>query len=93
MIERSASVFLDDVRDEIRRSTGAKISRSEIVRAALAGLREIHAAGESAWFGTVGECKSASELSALTVLAAQAALNFRAPDEDEGSGVEIEIGQ
>jgi len=42
MLERQESEWIDKLAAEIHTSTGAKVSRSEIVRAAIAGLRELH---------------------------------------------------
>jgi hypothetical protein len=42
MLSRQDSSFLDQLSEEIHTSTGARISRSEIVRAGIAGMRELH---------------------------------------------------
>jgi hypothetical protein len=42
MLARQESEWLDELAAEIHTSSGAKVSRSEIVRAAIAGLRELH---------------------------------------------------
>jgi hypothetical protein len=42
MLERQESDWLDQLAAEIHTETGAKVSRSEIVRAGIAGMRELH---------------------------------------------------
>jgi hypothetical protein len=47
------SDWLDQFAEEIHTATGAKVSRSEIVRAAIAGMRELNrlaVAGGASWF-------------------------------------------
>jgi hypothetical protein len=42
LLADAESAWLDKLCEEIHTQTGAKVSRSEIVRAAIAGIRELH---------------------------------------------------
>jgi len=42
MLAREDSEWLDQLAEEIHAETGANVSRSEIVRAGIAGIRELH---------------------------------------------------
>jgi hypothetical protein len=73
------SNFLDQLAEEIREATGAKVSRSEIVRAAIAGLRELHRLAPDcpSRFPALTHCRSGEDLAMLTVLAARCATQER----------------
>jgi hypothetical protein len=64
-------VWLDQLVAEISAESRAKVSRSEIVRAAVATLREVHRLAPSApeRLLPLAQCKSGRELAALGVLA------------------------
>jgi hypothetical protein len=63
--------FLDQLAAEMRAGTGAKVSRSEIIRAALATLRELHRTAPDcpARFLPLAQCRSGSDLAMLGVIA------------------------
>jgi len=72
----SESAWLDQLAEEIHAATGAKISRSEIVRAAIAGLRELHTlvpTGGPSWFPPLTTAKTGGDLTMLAALAARCA--------------------
>lgn len=71
----SDSAWLDQFAEEIHAATGAKVSRSEIVRAAIAGMRELArlAPGCPSRFPALTHCRSGEDLAMLTVLAARCA--------------------
>ena len=70
MLAREDSEFLDQLTEEIQSTTGAKVSRSEIVRAGIAGMREIHKlAPKSLQYMELGRCRSGADLTATAVLA------------------------
>jgi len=76
MLGDDDSAWLDQLAGEIRAATGADVSRSEIVRAAIAGLRELHHLTESdgaSWLPPLTRAKRGSDLSMLAVLAARSA--------------------
>ena len=56
--------WLDQLAQEIAANNGAKVSRSEIIRAAVAILRELHNAAPRcpARFRRLAQCRSGSEL-------------------------------
>ncbi len=62
MLSPELSKGLDELAVEIRGRTGASVSRSEITRAALSTLRELHRLGAVGCFGSLADCKSSSEL-------------------------------
>jgi hypothetical protein len=64
VVGRSESEWLDQLAVEIRAETGAKVSRSEIVRAAVATLRELHKSAPScpARLIPLARCTSGLEL-------------------------------
>jgi hypothetical protein len=62
MLSPELSAWLDQLSSEIREHTGASVSRSEITRAALTTLRELHRLGEAACVGKLAGCKSCAEL-------------------------------
>jgi len=72
----SESAWLDQLAEEIHAATGAKISRSEIVRAAIAGLRELHRL-DPATVPKLNQCKSGAELAAVAYLAARHAASAK----------------
>ena len=69
------SEWLDRIAWEIREKNGAKISRSEIVRAAIAGIRELHlqASERPSKFVPLAKVRSRSDLRMLAILAARLA--------------------
>ena len=71
MLGRQESEWLDQLAAEILAATGSKVSRSEIVRSAIATLGELHRLAPScpARFVPLSSCKSGSELMVLGVLA------------------------
>lgn len=71
MLGKDESEWLDELAAEILAATGSKVSRSEIVRAAIATLRELHRLAPAcpARFIPLSSCKSGSELVVLGVLA------------------------
>jgi hypothetical protein len=61
-------------------ATGAQVSRSEIVRASIAGLRELHGlAPLAARLMSLDQCRSGSALLVLAVLAPRMAMATEAP--------------
>lgn len=72
MIGRDESAWLDQLVGEIARR-GGKVSRSEIVRAALAMLRELHDLGDAVPFGiSLGAAKRGSDLIVMGTIAVRA---------------------
>ena len=69
------SEWLDRFAWEIRQQNGAKVSRSEIVRAAIAGLRELHrrAPERPSKFAPLTQARSGSDLEMIAILAARVA--------------------
>jgi|SRR5215469_4481127 len=70
------SEWLDRFAWEIRDQNGAKISRSEIVRAAIAGLRELHLRAPeppSKFVPLLTLARSGSDLELIAILAARLA--------------------
>jgi hypothetical protein len=69
------SEWLDRIAWEIREKNGAKISRSEIVRAAIAGIRELNlqASKRPSQFVPLANARSGSDLRVLAILAARLA--------------------
>ena len=69
------SVFLDRLSEELHATTGSKISRSEIVRAAIAGLRELHRLAPDcpSRFPGLTAARSGEDLAMLSVVAARSA--------------------
>jgi hypothetical protein len=63
--------WLDELAGEMLAGTGAKVSRSEIIRAAIATLRELHRAAPDcpARFLSLARCRSGSDLEVMGVLA------------------------
>ena len=70
--------WLDALTAEILAETGAKVSRSEIIRAALATLRELHQLAPAcpARFAPLATCRSGAELAQIGVLAARWAVTI-----------------
>lgn len=79
MLEREESEWLDKLAQSIKDQTGAKVSRSEIVRAAIAGLRELHrlAPESQSRLFPLDRCRSGSDLAMLAVIASRAATDAR----------------
>lgn len=71
MLGREESEWLDQLAAEILAATGAKVSRSEIVRAAIATLQEVHLAAPAypTWLTPLGRCESGAALAQMGVLA------------------------
>jgi hypothetical protein len=69
------SEWFDRFALEIREQNGAKVSRSEIVRAAIAGLRELHlrASERPSKFCPLVHARSESNLKMFAILAARLA--------------------
>jgi hypothetical protein len=65
--------WLDQLAAEIRAESGAKVSRSEMVRAALAGLRELHRLAPLCPTLALHTVRSGSDLTVLAVLSARVA--------------------
>jgi hypothetical protein len=65
------SAWLDQFAAEMLAGTGAKVSRSEIIRAALTTLRELHQSAPDcpARFLPLAQCRSSSDLALMGVLA------------------------
>ncbi len=65
------SAWLDQLAAEMLAGSGAKVSRSEIIRAALATLHELHLAAPDcpARFMPLAQCRTASDLAMLGVVA------------------------
>ena len=72
MIARNDSQWLDRLTREIHDRTGAKVSRSEIVRAAIGGLRELHR------LEPLSGCMSRSIIAAVHLLAIRRAFQSSA---------------
>ncbi|HTX36452.1 MAG TPA: hypothetical protein VME43_15590 [Bryobacteraceae bacterium] len=75
MLARRDSAWLDSLANEIRVNTGAKVSRSEIVRAALSTLAELHRLAPMAPTRLIPlhSCKSRDELALAGTLAVRRA--------------------
>ena len=75
MLGRDESAWLDQLGAEILEQTGAKVSRSEIVRAGIATLAELHRAAPSCptTFVPLSTCKSGSALAQMGILAVRCA--------------------
>ena len=72
------SEWLNQLSAEIQAQTGAQVSRSEIIRAALAGLRELHRrAPLCTRLVPLHTCTKGSDLTALAVLSARLATDPR----------------
>jgi hypothetical protein len=70
MLSRQDSSFLDQLSEEITAKTGAKVSRSEIVRAGIAGMRELHRlAPVCSRFVPLTSCRSGADLAILIIVA------------------------
>ena len=76
ILSRADSDFLVQLGREIDKRTGAKVSRSEIVRASIAGMRELHRLAPlcSARFSPLAKCKSETDLAVMLLLAIRAAI-------------------
>jgi hypothetical protein len=64
ILSRKDSVFLDNLAREIDDRVGARVSRSEIVRASIAGMRELHrlAPLRPSRFSPLAACKNETAL-------------------------------
>jgi hypothetical protein len=76
ILSREDSVFLDKLAREIDDRVGARVSRSEIVRASIAGMRELHRLAPlcPARFSPLAGCKNEAALAVQMLLAIRAAL-------------------
>jgi hypothetical protein len=68
VLSRANSDFLGQLAREIDKRTGAKVSRSEIVRASIAGLAALHQ------IAPLTTCKSEAELAVQLVIAVRWAI-------------------
>jgi hypothetical protein len=68
VLSRANSEFLDRLRQEIDKRTGAKVSRSEIVRASITGLAALHR------IAPLATCKNETDLAVMMVLAIRSAI-------------------
>ena len=68
MLSREDSVFLDKLAREIDDRVGARVSRSEIVRASIAGMKELHR------LAPLANCKNETDLAVHILLAVRAAI-------------------
>jgi hypothetical protein len=75
MLTRDDSAWLDTLANQIRENTGAKVSRSEIVRAALSTMAELHRLEPMfpAWLMPLHTCKTERELAVAGILAIRSA--------------------
>ena len=75
MLARKDSAWLDTLANEIHVNTGAKVSRSEIVRAALCTMAELHRLNPMAPSRLIPfhSCKTRDELILAGILAARRA--------------------
>jgi hypothetical protein len=62
VISREQSDWLNELSGEIKQRTGAHVTRSEITRAAISTLREMHRLGIAGYFDSLADCTSCSEL-------------------------------
>jgi hypothetical protein len=78
MLERSESEWLDMLVDNVR-ANGGCVSRSEIVRAAIAGFRELAKLAPEcpAKFMALERCRCGGDLIVMSVLAARYATDSR----------------
>ena len=76
ILSREDSVFLDKLAREIDDRVGARVSRSEIARASIAGMRELHrlAPLRPARFSPLADCKNETALAVQMLLAIRAAI-------------------
>ena len=73
LLTDAESAWLDQLAEEILAATGARVSRSQIVRAAIAGLRELSKLAPELRLPALTHCRSGADMAMLTVLAAQCA--------------------
>jgi hypothetical protein len=75
MLQRTDSEWLDSLVTEMQAETGSRISRSEIVRAAISGIRELDRLAKEGPSRVVPltKCRSGEDLAIMTVLAARLA--------------------
>ena len=76
ILSREDSVFLDKLARDIDDRVGARVSRSEIVRASIAGMRELHRLAPlcPARFSPLATCKNETALAVQMLLAIRAAI-------------------
>ena len=79
ILSREDSVFLDKLARDIDDRVGARVSRSEIVRASIAGMRELHRLAPlcPARFSPLAACKNETALAVMMILAIRAAIPGR----------------
>jgi len=68
ILSREDSLFIDRLAREIDDRVGARVSRSEIVRASIAGARELHR------LAPLAACKSETDLAVQMLLAIRAGI-------------------
>jgi hypothetical protein len=75
--------------EEIHAANGAKVSRSEIIRAALAGLRELHTLASGIAVSRADDRNKRADLQMLSVVAARCATSLavfgRGPNQEDDS--------
>jgi hypothetical protein len=69
MLSQEENAWLNQLSDEIKQQTGANVSRSEIVRAGLAAIRDLHSIGAASRLGALTAAKNGSELRVVAVMA------------------------
>jgi hypothetical protein len=69
MLSREDRRFLDQFAAEIRQQSGGSVSNSEIVRAGLAAMRELHRIGADSRYGPVTAARKGLDLRVLAVMA------------------------
>ena len=76
ILSREDSAFLDKLTREIDDRVGARVSRSEIVRASIVGMRELHRLAPlfPARFSPLATCKNETELVVQMLLAIRASI-------------------
>jgi len=81
ILSREDSVFLDKLAREIDDRVGARVSRSEIVRASIAGMRELHRLAPlcPSRFSPLATCKNEMALGVQMLLAIRAAITGGCP--------------
>jgi hypothetical protein len=68
VISMDQSEWLNELASEIKQRTGAHVTRSEITRAAISALREMHRLGIAGCFDSLADCTSCSELTVAGVV-------------------------
>lgn len=68
MLSREDSDWLDQFAAEVRHKSGARLSRSEIVRAAVATLRELQALGRRGEAPPIEQVRNGVQLAGMSML-------------------------